>query len=655
MIYYDKAIENAKSIGAKEALSYAYSSKISLHIRREQHKEIYELLKKSRELIISFPNSKSWIKYYEQNAYIAFVTADYYRAIDYMDSTIIAANRSNYKTLIHETYEHLGFCYNKIGDYEKSIENFIKSLALKEKYGYVKDIGGTYRNLGNTYLEWKHYDKAKYFFERAISVTRQQNHRLSLISNYRKLGQCNRILGLNHEAEKAIDSSLALAKIAQEKNSITMNLSEKGLLYFENYKNNQKAEEYFKKAHLSAKSSKDKELLFMTIRDLVVLYFVKKEYAKIGKKLEDLVIIEKQINTARFKGYLLKIQAQYYEETNQFSKALLKSKEYHKLNDSIMDKEVFEKMAILDKRYDTQKKELQITNLNKEKEAQKQLTQQAKSQQNLYLLAAVFFLLLLVIGAWAFRKLRKQQKELVSTNQVKNRLFSIIAHDLRGMMIPFQRSGKILKHHIDKGNHQKTIELSQAIEQNSESLSSMLDNLLNWSLEQMNGYKMNPEKIAVSEELSKIIEGYEQQATYKKTKIELKYTEDIAVNMDKGAFHVIFRNLIGNALKYTEEGNIRIEFKNEEGRFLCSIVDTGVGMSSDQLTKLFTLEEKKATVGTQGEKGTGLGLNLVYRFIKMHDGTIQVLSEKRIGTRFDLSIPITIALTKEKEAISESL
>ncbi|RKM96356.1 sensor histidine kinase, partial [Aquimarina sp. BL5] len=233
--------------------------------------------------------------------------------------------------------------------------------------------------------------------------------------------------------------------------------------------------------------------------------------------------------------------------------------------------------------------------------------------------------------------------------QVKNRLFSIIAHDLRGMIIPFQRSGKILKYHINKGNHEKTIELSQALEQNSESLSNMLDNLLNWSLGQMNGYKMNLQTMSISEELNDIVLGYEQQAAYKKTKIDLKYEEDLWVNLDKGAFHVIFRNLIGNALKYTEGGNIRIEFTSEDDMFLCSITDTGVGMSQDQLEHLFSLEEKKSTIGTQGEKGTGLGLNLVYRFIKMHKGTIQVSSEKRIGTRFDLKFPMMNYQFNEKK------
>jgi len=376
-------------------------------------------------------------------------------------------------------------------------------------------------------------------------------------------------------------------------------------------------------------------MLISALDGMAKINLKKKKYRE-SKKYIDL--LEKQTELSKiliFKKALHYYKSDYYENTGKSEKALIHLKKFHSIKDSIANGEVKTKVAKLEKKYETKKKELNIVKLIKEKEEQQLVVQKAKAQQNLYLLAAGFLLLLLGIGAWAFRKLRKQQKELSETNQVKNRLFSIIAHDLRGMMIPFQRSGKILKHHIDKGNHQKTIELSQALEQNSESLSNMLDNLLNWSLEQMNGYKMNPEKISISEELSKIIEGYEQQATYKKTKIELKSTEDIAIYMDKGAFHVIFRNLIGNALKYTEEGNIRIAFKNENDLFTCSVMDTGIGMDPTQLENLFTLEEKKSTVGTKGEKGTGLGLNLVYRFIRMH-----VSSEKRLGSRFDIKIPI---------------
>ncbi|GAA3517842.1 hypothetical protein GCM10022393_34990 [Aquimarina addita] len=655
LAYYDKAINNAKNLGADEALSYAYCSKITLLIRKEQHEEIYSLLKKSRELILPFPKSKSWIKYYEQNAYISYETADYYTAIDYMDSTIIAAKRSNYKTLIHETYEHLGYCYLKIGDYEKSAENFFKSLELKEQYGYLKDIGGTYRNLGGVYLEWKHFDKAKFFLEKSIAVTKSQNHQLSLMFNYHKLAQCYAALGLNDKAEKTIDSSTVLANKAEDGTYLILNFREKGLLYLNNYKNYQKAEKYLNKAYEYAKLSRDNKYIFHSIKDLIELYFIKEDYLKIDEYIKKLGLIEKNINTLKSKIYLLKTQARYYEKINEPKKALQKIKKYHTLQDSIMNKEVFEKVALLEKKYDTKKKELEISNLNKEKQKQIQILEKAQARQNLYLLASGVLLCLLFIGIWAFRKLRKQQRELSATNQVKNRLFSIIAHDLRGMLVPFQRSGKILKYHITNGNHKKTIELSGELEKNSERLSNTLDNLLNWSLEQMNGYKVHPEQIFVGEQLKEIISDYQEQASFKKTIMEINYEEEVSICFDKGAFHVIFRNLISNALKYTQEGTICIEFRNENNVLICTIVDTGLGMTEDQLQHLFTLEEKKNTIGTQGEKGTGLGLNLVYRFIKMHNGSIQVSSEKRIGTRFVLSIPILRLLHKEKGTSTTSL
>ncbi len=641
LLYHKKAIEYAKKIKANEALSDAYNSKISVLIRKEAYTEIKQLLKLSRKLLLPYPNSKSWIRYYEQNAYISFVTADYYLAIDYMDSTIIAAKQSGYEELVHETYDHLGYCYYKLGNYEDSAKNFIKALEIKEREGYLKDIGGTYRNLGKAYLELQYYDKAKDLFRKAISFTRKQDHQLSLMNNYQKLSRCYRFLGENEKAKKALDSSEILAKKNVDISFRTLLLIEKGILYFENFKDNKKAEEYFNLAYASAKKSKDKELLFESVKSLIDLYFVKEDYLSIYKLIEELETIKKDLNSIKYEIYFLKIYVQYYERTNQYEKSLIALKKYHSLKDSIASKEVFAKVADLEKKYDTKKKELAIATLNKEKDEQKHITKQAQAQQNLYLLVTSFLLLLLGVGAWAFRKLRKQQKELVSTNQVKNRLFSIIAHDLRGMIIPFQRSGKILKYHIEKGNHEKTIELSQSLEQNSESLSNMLDNLLNWSLEQMNGYKMNSQTISINEELTEIISSYNQQAIYKKTNIELKYEKDFSVNFDKGAFHVIFRNLIGNALKYTEEGNIWIEFKNENDLFLCSVIDTGIGISKSKLENIFNLEERKSTKGTRGEKGTGLGLNLAYRFIKMHNGTINVSSEKRIGTRFDLNFPLT--------------
>ncbi len=655
LYYMDTAIALGQKIRADEELVFAYTEKTNILIALNRYSEVEDLLKKSRTLLEKHPESQSWLHYYDKRGYMEYVKSEYYKALAYMDSTIIIAKQRDLTKEIHQTYEHKGVLYMRLSEHEKAAENFFKSLEYKQENNLIRDLSSTYRYLGSCFFKLKQYETAKKYIVKALEFGKSNNNNFAMMISYKHLATYNRFMNLNQESEIAVNEAIKLAKESKADNHIAAALEEKGWLYFYNYNDYDQAEKYFDEAYQFAKKTKQDEKIYYCIQALIEVYTNKKNAKKIKELINELEPIVKKVSKPDYRMYMEKVYGEYYEIMNRPQRALSHFKVYHNLKDSITNVEVSTKVVSLEKKYDTKDKELKIVTLNKQKEEQELIVKQAKAQQNLYLLAAGILLVILGIGAWAFQKLRKQQKELTSTNQVKNRLFSIIAHDLRGMIIPFQRSGKILKYHIDKGDLEKTIELSQALEQNSESLSNMLDNLLNWSLEQMNGYKMNPQPISIHQQLSEIISGYKQQAAYKKTRIDLKYEEDLLVNFDKGAFHVIFRNLISNALKYTEEGNIRIEFTSEDNLFLCSVIDTGVGMSKDQLKDLFTLEEKKPTTGTRGEKGTGLGLNLVYRFVKMHKGTIHVSSGKRIGTRFDLRIPITISLTKEEGAISKPL
>ncbi|AXT54737.1 hypothetical protein D1815_02850 [Aquimarina sp. AD1] len=660
-IYYlDKGIKLAKKVDDSELLSSAYGKKAYSFALQGNKKEAELLLKKTRKILVDYPENENWIFYHQTHAYLADIDADYKRALSHTDSTVIIAERNNLKEFLASCYGNKGTYSMRLSQYEHAVDSFLKAVEVLEKESKSSQLDACYSMLASAYKRLEQHDIAIKYFEKAIEESYKTENNFIRMLTYSRMADVQRKLDITNEALISVDSTIGIARKLNNKGFIADGLHTKATIYFENVENYDQAEIYFKKAYeyvLDAKSIKviDNMMLISAIDGMAKINLKKGKYSEAKKFIDLLEKKSKESKILIFEKALHYYKSDYFENTGNPDKALVHFKQYHFIKDSISNKELKTKVADLEKKYDTKKKELAIATLNKQKEEQEQITKQAQAQQNLYLIAAAFLFLLLGIGAWAFRKLRKQQKELVSTNQVKNRLFSIIAHDLRGMIIPFQRSGKILKYHVENGNNEKTIELSQALEQNSESLSNMLDNLLNWSLEQMNGYKMNPQTISVNKELTEIISSYNQQAIYKKTKIELKHEDDFSINFDKGAFHVIFRNLIGNALKYTEEGNIRIEFKNKNDMFLCSVIDTGVGMSQSKLENLFNLEEKKSTIGTQGEKGTGLGLNLVYRFIKMHNGTINVSSEKRIGTRFDLSIPITISLTKEEGAISKPL
>ncbi|KAA1244006.1 ATP-binding protein [Aquimarina sp. RZ0] len=655
LYHIDRGITLAKNLEAEEELAFGYTEKINIILAQNKFEEAQSLIKQSRTILESYPNSFAWVHYYDKKGYMSFYESDYYAALDYMDSTIIAAKRSKHIKTIYTTYENKGVLYKNLGDYEKSAENYLLSIKYQEEYNTTKNIGITYRYLSNSFFKLKQYEKAKQYVQKAIALGLQNNNEFILMTCYTNLASYNRYLKNIEEADMAIDKAVALSLKTKSDKITAAIFLEKGRLYLYNHKKYDEAETFLLKAYEAAKKAKLQNLLYDVLVELIELSIIKNNPKDLKNHITSLTEITKNTQDPHNKAYLQKVYSKYNEIINRPYEALKHLKAYYTLQDSIVNTEVSGKVAALEKKYDTQKKELKIANLNKEKQEQKLITQKAEAKQNLYLLIAMLLFFLLVVGVLAFRKLRKQQKELTMTNQVKNRLFSIIAHDLRGMIIPFQRSGKILKHHIDRENYEKTIEISKALEKNSEGLSNMLDNLLNWSLDQMKGYVVNPEKIFVGKELNEISEGFDQQATYKNTKIRIKYKEDIPIKFDKGAFHVIFRNLIGNALKYTENGTIRIEFKKDFNTLLCSVIDTGVGMSEDQLRDIFTLKEGKTTAGTYGEKGTGLGLNLIYRFVKMNKGVINVSSKKRIGTRFDLSFPISESFTKDQTDDSESL
>ncbi|MBQ4820621.1 ATP-binding protein [Aquimarina sp. MMG016] len=656
--YIDKGIKLAKDLEAKEELSYAYSRKAEILIGTAKYDDGKNMLIKAKSLLKDFPNSTSWTNYYDKQGYYSYIKGDYQKAIKFMDSTVLASKKSKDTSDIHNYYENLGVVYKRLSAFEKAIEYFIKSVKIKEQLNALRSIGETYRYLGSCYNELGQYEKAKNYFEKGIKVGRLNNNDHTLFSNYAAIAFSNRHLNLFEEANKAIDSAIFLANQMNSKRNLTYTYIEKGEILLKGFKDNKNARLFFQKGYQIAKDTKVNPLIFDSLKSLADLSLYEEDYAEFLKLKNELKVLISKDPQIDFKAYLEKILTQYYEKTKKPEKALFHYKSYIQIRDSISNEKVQTKIADLEKKYDTEKKELQIVKLGQEKEKQEKLTARANLKQNLFLGFSILLVVLLAFGTWVFLKLRKQQQQLgeahqnlTEINQVKNRLFSIIAHDLRGMLLPFQRSGKILKYHIDKGNHERTIELSQELEKNSESLSTMLDNLLSWSLEQMNGYRLHPEQLSVANQLQEIVQGFEQQAAYKNTKIDVKYKTDVTIEFDKGAFHVIFRNLIGNALKYTEKGNIRIEFRKDFNTLVCSVTDTGVGMTEEQLQDIFTLEDNKTTIGTHGEKGTGLGLNLVYRFVKMHNGIIKVSSEKRIGTRFDISLPITTSLNKQTEGV----
>lgn len=182
-------------------------------------------------------------------------------------------------------------------------------------------------------------------------------------------------------------------------------------------------------------------------------------------------------------------------------------------------------------------------------------------------------------------------------------------------------------------------ELSGHIEDSTKKLTELLDNLLNWALLQNGTIPYHPEEINLKDITDDVVDLLNPMANMKQVSLINNINEDAFVHADSKAVNTILRNIVSNALKYTDTGGeVKIDVKNEDHQSIITINDTGTGISAEQIPKLFELG-KKSLNGTLGEKGSGLGLILSKELLELNKGTIKVISELGKGASFIFTLP----------------
>jgi signal transduction histidine kinase len=175
----------------------------------------------------------------------------------------------------------------------------------------------------------------------------------------------------------------------------------------------------------------------------------------------------------------------------------------------------------------------------------------------------------------------------------------------------------------------------------------MADNLMTWAAQQMNEIQFQPAKLQLAPIVTEILDVFNPIALQKNIAISVEIEPEVTVFADANQVSFILRNLIHNAIKFTNSGgSVRIAAKKSDasGFIHISVSDTGIGIPESKMKNLFLLGENRSTTGTNGEKGTGLGLMLVHNFVKRNGGTIEVSSTSGKGSVFTVSLPSTTTI-----------
>lgn len=238
------------------------------------------------------------------------------------------------------------------------------------------------------------------------------------------------------------------------------------------------------------------------------------------------------------------------------------------------------------------------------------------------------------------KEIQLRNEQLTQLNAEKDKFFSIIAHDLKSPFTGLLGLTELMVESSDSFTKEEFVEYSKSINKASKKLYRLLENLLEWAQVQRGTITFTPVNLDLAQIVGQSIDIIYQRALQKKITIINEITSPQKVYIDEKMTQTVLRNLLSNAVKFTKSGG-RVFIKAEsldEKRLRVSIEDTGVGIPKEDIERLFRIEQKVCSLGTEGESSTGLGLLLCKEFVEMHGGRIWVESEMGKGSKFSFTI-----------------
>ena len=236
-----------------------------------------------------------------------------------------------------------------------------------------------------------------------------------------------------------------------------------------------------------------------------------------------------------------------------------------------------------------------------------------------------------------YELVESKNRELEKTITIKNRIFSIIAHDLKSPVASLAQYSDLLLKTKDKGSDDETI---NSLNQLAYSTVDLIDNLLYWGMSQRNGIQYNPDTHDLGSVLEDVLKLFSKNISNKNIHLTTSIPAGVLAYCDATLLKIIFRNLISNAIKFSNEGgNVTVSFEKKDDLIYITVEDEGIGMHQEQVDRLEKNKGIESSRGTFDEKGTGLGLPLVKELVVINKGTVGIQSNPGKGTAITFSLP----------------
>lgn len=617
--------------------------------------------------------------------------SDLHKSFEYSEKAISLAEAKNLNWAKALAYRVIGNYYGISGDYSTSSKYYDLALNLSFQLKDTFSIARNYNNLGQNYFSFGKYDEAYFFHTQSYRLANIIHDTLSvaialhnMAAVFKELGQYKRALDYFKLSQKLssqvkdyegeaynLDEIGDLLRregrydsaIKTLKNSVrisrSLRLSINELLpatmikiakTYSDQKENTLAQAYYDTAYALFSKTENEYGQAQVDLGRGVILMKDRKYDEARKLMESSASVAHQINSLVLEIECFENLAKLHEDLGDFKKSLSYYKQYKELEDSLFSQGMQAKLLQDQLRFETSAQEDQIKQLTRMEELRKGELKGEKLVRNiLVVVVALTVILLFSVYRSGQRRIhinklliqhqeeiKKRSQELEQLNQVKDKFFSIISHDLRS---PINALSAILDM-LDKGNLKpdEFSKLNKELRVQFNHTKGLINNLLDWALLQMDKLKIQPEKI----DLRKLVDEnfkFLQSLHVKEINMVNNVTDNTVAWGDLNIVNLVLRNLILNSLKFTENGGlVEVSTSLKENDIVIAVRDTGIGISQDVQRIIFEKTSGYSTRGTANEKGTGLGLILCKEFVEKNGGKIWLESEVGKGSTFYFTI-----------------
>lgn len=664
---YNEALTDTAKIRIMRNLSGAYSSvdpKKKFYYARK-YKALAE--KNNLDTLVSTAYIDMGISY--------GIRSEYDSSLYYFSLALKKATLLNYQIDIGKSYSNMGYTYHRMGNKKEAVKCYEKALKIFKKLKIVKHINQCYMNLGSVYFDLEQYAFSQSYFEQVLKSFEELNDQDGIAKACFALGNTYRMqqkLALSKEVYlKSLDirkksgdlNGIALATwglgqiLAFEKKynealvnyELALNINQQlkdryqecAVLFsiidaYEHLENDKKANEYAEKALRIGKIISSTEIITTSLKQLIRINKRQEKHSKAFEyqeayiKISDSLHLQNTTNEVKATDFN-RIRSDNTDLEKDNEEITLKNLGYKK----VIGLFALLLLVVLVLLILYLRKNYQKVKINKQLERQKEevstVNERLEELNNT----------LEKVNTELFTQIElttAQNAELEKVNAVKNKFFSLVSHDLKSpiaslkMLFDCYRDGQL--------SNDEMASMFEKMEESITTTADFLDNLLEWSRNQLEGMVIHPTEFDVATLVSENIKLIQTPLHAKGIQVVSTIAQPTILFADRNMLNVVFRNLISNSVKFCTAGDtLSFSATSNAEKIILSVADTGMGISLEDQKKLFQLEST-LTQGTAGEKGHHIGLILCKEMVEQNGGTLHFESTVGIGTTFFITLPL---------------